>query len=151
MAFSIYIKKNNCTKVLLCVKFICSNIECINAIIQLRSNLLKLLNDQCFDIAAYRSLGCWKDYYFDESSRAIPGLEGKSEILDGQYASRSDPVEKCYKAAVSYGYTVFALQNGGWCASSATAQKTYQIYGPATNCGDHGKGGQLANDVYEIV
>ena len=43
---------------------------------------------------------------------------------------------------------MFALQNGGFCASSATAQNTYDKYGPSSDCKDDGKGGPLANQVY---
>ena len=44
---------------------------------------------------------------------------------------------------------MFALQNGGWCGSSAPAPETYNKYGEANNCAG-GKGGPLTNDVYWI-
>ena len=46
------------------------------------------------------------------------------------------------------GYTTFALQNGGWCASSATAQETFTKYGRSTACKSDGKGGPWGNQVY---
>ena len=95
----------------------------------------------------YTSLGCWKD----KSIRAIGTLEGSSSFLDGtNYHSREDAIQKCYQAAKSLGYHVFAVQDGGWCASSATAKSTYKKYGASTACNADGKGGPWANDVYEI-
>ena len=44
----------------------------------------------------------------------------------------------------------FAVQNGGWCAASATAPKTFDKYGKSTACGSDGEGGPWANDVYVI-
>ena len=49
------------------------------------------------------------------------------------------------------GWSVFAIQNGGWCASSATAFDTYQMYGESEECGADGEGGLSANHVYQIV
>ena len=94
----------------------------------------------------YTSLGCWKD----TSNRAIPTLEGLSSFLDGYYGSRTAAIQKCYQAAKSLGYGVFAVQNGGWCASSATAKSTYEKYGASKACRPDGKGGGWANHVYEI-
>ena len=48
------------------------------------------------------------------------------------------------------GYQVFALQAGGWCASSSTALETYKKYGPSSNCASDGEGGGWANQVYLI-
>ena len=95
----------------------------------------------------YKSLGCWKD----TSDRAILTLEGSSSILDGSYGSRTYAIQKCYEAASSLGYDVFAIQDGGDCFSSATARDTYKKHGPSTSCRDDGKGGPWANEVYEIV
>ncbi|CAH1240008.1 SVEP1 [Branchiostoma lanceolatum] len=95
----------------------------------------------------YRSLGCWKD----TGNRAIPPLEGKDPRLDNQYRRRHNPIEKCYQVAKDRGYHVFAIQHGGWCASSATARDTYQKYGPSNNCEADGEGGGWANQVYEIM
>ena len=82
--------------------------------------------------------------------RAIPTLEGTDDILDGDYWTRSDPIYKCYKVAKKLGFKVFALQAGGWCASSSKAQKTFNKYGMASNCENDGEGGPNANQVYYI-
>ena len=44
---------------------------------------------------------------------------------------------------------MFALQNGGWCASSSTAFRTFAKYGRSKKC-RRGKGGPWANDVYYL-
>ena len=46
---------------------------------------------------------------------------------------------------------MFALQDGGWCASSPIAGGTYDKYGESNNCPEDGEGGQSANHVYRIV
>ena len=93
---------------------------------------------------AFTSLGCWRD----TGDRAVPTLEGTSPLLDGNYWSRSDAINKCYKAAVSKGAKVFAVQDRGWCAAS-TDPSGYMKYGQANNCSE-GKGGGWANNVYRI-
>lgn len=95
----------------------------------------------------YRSLGCWKD----RSNRAISTLERQSSLLDGDYVTRTDPIQKCLNATLALGYDVFAVQNGGWCASDATARNTFQKYGISTACSHDGEGGPWANQVYEIT
>ena len=97
--------------------------------------------------AALIPLGCFKD----TDDRAIPPLEGQSSILDGSYGSRSDPITKCKKAACALGYKCFAVQHGGWCASSESACSTYGKYGPSTDCQADGEGGAGANEVYRIA
>ncbi|XP_078580859.1 uncharacterized protein LOC144864360 isoform X45 [Branchiostoma floridae x Branchiostoma japonicum] len=94
----------------------------------------------------YISLGCWRD----SGSRAIPTLEGKDKLLDGSYATRAGAIDKCYQVAKSRGYRIFAVQNGGWCAGSADAYRTYKKYGPYTTCGKDGEGGAWGNEVYLI-
>ncbi|KAI8498912.1 hypothetical protein Bbelb_233650 [Branchiostoma belcheri] len=104
--------------------------------------------NQVYQITAgYRSLGCWAD----TDVRAIPTLEGTDPRLDGGYQQRNDSVEKCYQVALSRGFAVFAVQNGGWCAGSDTASQGYSKYGPSTACGRDGEGGPWANQVYEII
>ena len=93
------------------------------------------------------TLGCYKD---DLVSRAIPTLEGKERVLDGDFWTRTDAINKCYKAAKKRGYKVFALQAGGWCASSATAENTFNRYGQSFDCIRDGEGGPSANQVYLI-
>ena len=94
----------------------------------------------------YDEVGCYRD----TASRAIPTLEGKDSILDGSYSSRTNPIAKCAVAAMRAGYSMFAVQNGGWCAASASAPQTYKKYGKSTACKDDGEGGPWANQVYEI-
>ena len=53
-------------------------------------------------------------------------------------------------AAMRKGYRMFAVQNGGWCAASATAHKTFDKYGKSTACKSDRKGGPWANQVYVI-
>ena len=43
---------------------------------------------------------------------------------------------------------MFAVQNGGWCAASATAPQTYDKYGKSSACKRDGEGGGWANQVY---
>ena len=69
--------------------------------------------------------------------------------MDG-WGQRSDAYEKCLNATLSFGYKVFALQAGGWCASASDAEDTYDKYGRSTNCNADGEGGMLANQVYKI-
>ena len=46
---------------------------------------------------------------------------------------------------------MFALQDGGLCASSPTANETYPKYDESSDCKDDGEGGPWANQVYEIL
>ena len=48
------------------------------------------------------------------------------------------------------GYSMFAVQDGGWCGASATAPETFDKYGKSTACKDGGEGGPWANQVYII-
>ena len=45
---------------------------------------------------------------------------------------------------------MFAVQNGGWCAASLTAAKTFNKYGKSSACKSDGEGGPWANQVYVI-
>lgn len=92
----------------------------------------------------YEVVGCYKD----KQDRAIETLEGKDSILDGAYNSRANPIAKCALAAMRQGYSMFAVQNGGWCAASATALQTFNEYGKSTDCKADGEGGPWANNVY---
>ena len=84
-------------------------------------------------------------------NKAISTLEGKSSLLDGSYGTRKNAIQKCFKAAKSLGYNIFAIQDGGRCASSATAKSTYNKYGTSTTCNQDGEGAAGANEVYEII
>jgi len=54
----------------------------------------------------YVSIGCWKD----TQKRSIPTLEAKDQYLDGIYQQRIHSIEKCARAAMRRGYSVFAVQ-----------------------------------------
>ena len=94
----------------------------------------------------YVSVGCYKD----TSNTTILIIEGTDSILDGSYSSRSDPIEKCALAAMRAGFSMFAVQNGGQCAASATAPQTFDKYGKSTVCKADGEGGPSDNEVYLI-
>ncbi|XP_068703649.1 uncharacterized protein [Montipora foliosa] len=94
----------------------------------------------------YETIGCFKD----TSNRAIQTLEGKDSILDGSYGTRKSPIAKCALAAMQRGYKIFAVQNGGECFSSATADETFDVHGGTAACGFDGEGGPWANQVYLI-
>ena len=70
--------------------------------------------------------------------------------MDGSYLSRMNSIAKCAVAAMRAGYSMFAVQNGGWCASTAIAPETYDKYGKSTACKDDGEGGPWANQVYVL-
>ena len=72
-------------------------------------------------------------------------------ILDDHYKRRTDAIKKCYDAAINLGYNTFAVQDGGQCFSSKTADVTYNKYGSSSDCGGDKKGGPMANDVYKIL
>ena len=99
--------------------------------------------------ATYESLGCWKDDLPRAITADLEGIINPSNLYDEHYKRRSNAVQKCFKAALSQGKTVFAIQDGGQCFSSNSAQVTYKKYGSSNEC-VQGKGGPMANDVYEI-
>ena len=83
----------------------------------------------------FKSLGCWKD---GEVS-AIDGYEGNASL------------EGCYKQAKLYGFTHFAVQDGGMCFTSPIAGKTYKKYGSVDDCcSEDGTGGIRCQEVYII-
>ena len=94
----------------------------------------------------YDTVGC----YMDTENRAIPTLELQDPILNGSFNERENPIAKCAVAAMRAGYSMFAVQAGGWCAASATAHQTYDKYGKSTACQADGEGGLWANQVYVI-
>ncbi|XP_078657439.1 uncharacterized protein LOC144903312 [Branchiostoma floridae x Branchiostoma belcheri] len=96
--------------------------------------------------ARYTHLGC----FTDQDARAISTLEGTDARLDNHYLLRDNALEKCYQVAKSRGFTMFAVQNSGWCAGSTDAPNRYNMYGSSNLCYGHGEGGPHANDVYMI-
>ena len=91
-------------------------------------------------------MGCFRD----TSNRAIPNLEDADPLLVGAYQDRENAIEKCALAARKRGFRMFALQNGGWCAASVTAEETFNKYGKSIRCRGDGEGGPWSNDVYII-
>ena len=89
-------------------------------------------------------MGCYKD----GQDRSIPGLEGTDLVLDGDYINRQNAIVKCAVATRKKNFKMFALQDGGWCASSAKAWDTYDKYGQSLDCQVDGEGGSWANNVY---
>jgi len=115
-----------------------------NIQIYIITKLLPFVKRLFFVSEDYKSVGCYRD----TGNRAIPTIEGKDPILDGPYRSRKNAIAKCAIAARRKGFYMFALQHGGWCASSATAEKTFDKYGKSRDCQDDGEGGPWANNVY---
>ena len=121
------------------------------------SSDITLLNDSNL----IKTLGCWKD----SIPRAIRSHEDLClygvptnrcygvpycKCFDEHYKRRSDAITKCFKIALISRHTVFAIQDGGQCFTSKTANETYNMYGPSSDCLDDGKGGPMANSVYQI-
>ena len=99
-----------------------------------------------FTLGSYLAFGCWRD----TPRRAVPTLEGTDARLDDNYKTRTDAIQKCYEVAKERGYEWFAVQHGGWCASSANAARRVRMYGPSRAC-RNGKGGSWACNIYMIV
>ncbi|PFX15365.1 G-protein coupled receptor GRL101 [Stylophora pistillata] len=95
-------------------------------------------------IRDYVDVGCYRD----RSSRAIASLERKDPLLSGWHKDRENPIEKCAIVARQRGFRMFAVQYGGECYSSSTAEKTFDRYGKSDRCEGDGKGGTWANRVY---
>ena len=83
-----------------------------------------------------------------KGDRAIPILEKKDDRLVGNVGTREYAIHLCYKSAEAKGYHIFALQSGGYCYGMRGTTR-YKKYGKSDKCKD-GKGGSLANDVYQI-
>ena len=98
-----------------------------------------------FSLDLAYTFGCFKD----TARRAIAPLEGRSRLLKGNYQRRWDAVRKCALASAKRRYHVFAVQNGGWCASARRAHITFGKYGRSNKC-RNGKGGPFANSVYVL-
>ncbi|KAK7478237.1 hypothetical protein BaRGS_00030495, partial [Batillaria attramentaria] len=93
------------------------------------------------------SLGCWAN---EPSSSAIPSVDGLYPGITDNYQHRTAAVRRCADVATSLGYAVFALQNGGQCLTGPEAVKTFNTYGPSRSCGQQGKGGSTAINVYSF-
>ena len=95
----------------------------------------------------YESLGCYKD----KDVRAIPSMEGTDGLLKDDYLQRNHAIQKCAVAALTWGYKMFAIQDGGMCVGSPNAHKVYGKYGKSQDCKNDGKGGAGANQVYNLT
>ena len=95
----------------------------------------------------YMSLGCWK-------SPKGPGyMEPTTEILDGHYKNRTDPIRKCYEALkpdkrALKGPIYFSLFDGGKCMQSLYS---YYEAGQSLSCGLDGTGGADSMNTYIIM
>lgn len=116
--------------------------------------ILAQISPCIFAADEYHLLGC----YNDKIPRVIAELETSTnanvtavlgDTSVGKYKSREDAIAKCFKAAKVLGYTVFAVQDGGQCFSSATAEADSIKAGESTACLSDGKGGPMANAVYK--
>lgn len=105
------------------------------------------VRDRCPLKVQLHHVGC---YAHKPSSPAVPSLEGKDILLDGEPKTREDAEQKCARVALKNGYGYFAIQDGGSCLSSLTAQEMYSKYGLSAEC-QNGKGSAMASDVYEVV
>ena len=85
--------------------------------------------------------------------QSLEGNSNVSSILNGHYKRRENAVKKCYQAALSLGFRVFAVQDGGQCFRSTTylPPYSYKTNGPSTACLKDGAGGPMANEVYKMV
>ena len=82
--------------------------------------------------------------------RALESAEGKIDYLEDRYKDRENAIKKCYDYALLLGRKVFAIQDGGQCFT-AGQYDSYDTYGGSSACNkEDGKGGPMANEVYEI-
>ena len=90
-------------------------------------------------------MGCYKDL----PVRAMEVLEGKDHLLDGNYTSRKDAIEKCLLVGRGRGYEVVGIQDGGMCVGSAKL-RDFNKYGISRDCRSDGKGGPWATEVQAL-
>ena len=76
-------------------------------------------------------------------------MDGRSRLVRGNYKTRRNAIDLCALVAASQGYKMFAVQDGGWCATGPRAHVTFNRYGKSNRC-RNGKGGPWANDVYRV-
>ena len=78
-------------------------------------------------------------------------MERSDVLLKDNYSQRNHAIQKCAVAALSRGYKMFGIRDGGNCVSSPNAHKVYDEYGESQNCKNDGKGGPRANQVYNVT
>ncbi|XP_078695519.1 uncharacterized protein LOC144924344 [Branchiostoma floridae x Branchiostoma belcheri] len=109
------------------------------------------------EIRQYTSLGCWGNSRSDPAIPSLEEMDTRDSWADGFfdkkqiYHDHHNPIKKCYKVALSRGYTVFGVMDSGACLSSADAHNTYNKHGPSTECTADGEGGKSAISVYQIT
>ena len=89
------------------------------------------------------TMGCYKDL----TVRAMDILEGQDHLLDGNYKTRKDAIQKCLLVGRGRGYEVVGIQDGGMCVGS-TKLRGFNKYGISHNCKSDGKGGPWATEVH---
>ena len=94
----------------------------------------------------YMSLGCWK---FPSGPLY---KEPTTEILDGHYKNRTDPIRKCYEALkpdkrALKGPIYFSIFDGGKCVLNYF----YYYAGQSSSCGIDGTGGADSMNTYIIM
>ena len=90
-------------------------------------------------------MGCYKDL----PVRAMDSLEGQDHLLDGNYKTRTDAIQKCILVGKGRGYEVVGIQDGGMCVGSATL-RGFNKYGISYDCKSDGKGGPWATEVQAL-
>ena len=90
--------------------------------------------------------GCYKDL----PVRAMDSLEGQDHLLDGNYKTRKDAIQKCSLVGRGRGYEVVGIQDGGMCVGSATL-RGFNKYGISQDCKSDGKGGPWATEVHALI
>ena len=96
----------------------------------------------CVEGIPYKSLGCWKYY------KSFDAEEPKSDILDGNYKSRTDPIRKCYEATKGL-FTRFAIFDGGQCLKALSRYS--RDGGMSSSCSSNGTGSPTARNVYIMI
>ena len=77
-------------------------------------------------------------------------LEGKDHLLDGNYTTRKDAIEKCILVGIGRGYQVVGIQDGGMCVGSPT-MRDFSKYGISHDCKKDRKGGPWATEVIGLT
>ena len=90
-------------------------------------------------------MGCFKDL----PVRAMEILEGQDHLLDGNYKSRKNAMEKCVLVGRGREYDVVGIQDGGMCVGSAKV-RDFNKYGISRDCRSDGKGGPWASEVHVL-
>ena len=96
----------------------------------------------CVKGTPYKSVGCWT--YI----RTAWTKEFDSDILDGNYKDRTDPIRKCYEA-MKASSTRFSIYDGGMCLKPSWSP--YFNRGMSSSCGTNGTGSPSAINVYIMI